>query len=44
MKSWQEEKAGSRGYQKTGMDFGEEKWLKHMWKETANTSPNGHSH
>lgn len=47
MKNWQEEKAGSRRYQKTGMDLQEEKGLKHMWKEMVNTSPLlpvGHSH
>lgn len=35
MKNWQE-KAGSRGYQKTRMDLGEEKGMKHMWKEMVN--------
>ena len=47
MKNWQEEKARSRGYQKTGMDLWEEEGLKHVWKETVNTCPLlpvGHSH
>lgn len=36
MKNWQE-KAGSRGYQKTRKDLWEEKRMKHMWKEMVNT-------